>query len=680
MKGLFLGDNEASGLLNEENLFYHCTLLKEYGVNNWVLFLDFSHPEFEAAKKFAESKGENLRIKDYKELESWLKTEPRGIAIHNLFGYDLPLWMKLSGITYDMFKDKGCRGTIGDTQVDLYDTLSMSRVLFPDRPLPSGCPDSVMNPVTGKRQKVGPHGLQAWGYRVANKKVQIDDWRNQPLWEYVHRVWEDVLINEAVWSELMKEASGKRWPEDLAFMYTDKPSGMKQINWKVALRRRMLTDYLMIEQERQGVAFNEGAARALCAHIDVEMKKIEEEVEPQLPPKEMSKSQQPKFPASPFDGSGNISHHGWNWLEYKLGYPVNREALEYKAPPKTAFKADGTVSAAGENYCKKNGIEDPTLFAEFIRSQRQLEQNLEALPPDLMEKAKIDLRNQVMPDLMVPMKISNQDDIKKYLIRDAGWKPTMWRVKDVTRDQFKKSRSEAEIKELVTKYLEELDVSEYKSLIIEHLNQTDEKFKIGLRKFDHRKDNFKTEEEVFKKFLRKARQLPTSPQLKDNFGKLCPNLEKIDVHLAKMIVKWLSYRNRRSVLDPIDEDKNDTGLLNHPRLKIDGKLPARFSGITNTGRCKHTVCANMPKPDPKVLLGKEMRGLWGVDTEKYYQVGIDGSNLEGMVAAWGAYQFDNGEYLRIMESGDAHARNAEAYTKAAGKEVTRNGGKGVTYG
>ena len=678
MKGLFILDNEADGLL-EEVTKYHCTLLKEYGVNNWNLFLDPAHEEYESAVNFAKNQGVNLTIRSYDELESFLQT-CKGIACHNLFGYDLLLWKKLSGISYDMFKDKGCRGTIGDVQVDLYDTLSMSRVLYPDRPLPAGCPDSVPNPVTGKRQKVGPHGLQAWGYRVANKKVQIDDWRNQPLWEYVHRVWEDVLINEAVWSELMKEASGKKWPEDVQYMYTDKPAGMKQINWKNALRRRMLTDYLMVEQEHQGVKFDEEGARALCAYADEKMAEIENEVEPQLPMKEMSKSQQPKFPASPFDGSGNISHHGWNWLEYKLGYPVNRAALEYKAPPKTAFKADGTVSAAGENYCKKNGIEDPALFAEFIRSQRLLEENLEALPPDLLEKAKADLRAQKMPDIMIPMKIGNQDDIKKYLIRDAGWKPTMWRVKDVTKDQFKKSRSEAEIKELVTKYLDELDISEYKALIIEHLNNSDQKFKIGLRKFDSRKDNFKTEEEVFKKFLRKARQLPTSPLLKDNFGKLCPNLERIDGHLAKLIVKWLSYRNRRSVLDPIDEDKNDTGLLNHPRLKIDGKLPARFSGITNTGRCKHTICANMPKPDPKVLLGKEMRGLWGVDTDKYYQVGIDGSNLEGMIAAWGAYEFDGGEYLRIMESGDAHARNAEAYTKAAGKEVTRNGGKGVTYG
>lgn len=679
MRGLFIGDNEADGLLDEVTK-YHCTLLKEFGVNNWVLFLDPNHPEYESAVAYARSKTEaNLRILSYDELYTWLQTEPRGIAIHNLFGYDLRLWKKLSGIEYDMFKDPKCMGTIGDTQVNLYDTLSMSRVLYPDRPLPNGCPDSVLNPVTGKRDRVGPHGLLAWGYRVANKKVQIDDWRNQPLWEYVNRVWEDVLINELVWQSLIDESTGARWPDDKQFMYKDKPEGMRQINWKNALRRRMLTDYLMIEQEIQGVPFNKHEAEKLRDRIDGMMKEIEEEVEPQLPLKEMTKSQQPKFPANPFDGAGRISHHGWNWLEYKLGYPVNREALEFKGPPKTAFKGNGDVSAAGERYCIQNGVEDPAAMPDFIRSQIKKENTLVPLPPDLMEKAIADLRAGKMPDLMVPMKISNQDDIKKYLIRDAGWKPTLWRVKDVTKDQFKKTRDDAEVDGLVRKYIEELGESEYKSLILEHLNNSDAKFNISENKFDHRHGSDRVYEEIFKKFRRKARQLPTSPQLKDNFGKLCPNLEVIDVHLAKQIVKWLSLRNRRSVLDPIDEDKNDTGLLNHPRLAIDGKLPARFSGITNTGRCKHTICANMPKPDPKVLLGKEMRGLWGV-TDEYYQVGIDGSNLEGMIAAWGAYQFDGGEYLRIMESGDAHARNAEAYTKASGTLVTRNGGKGVTYG
>ena len=55
MKGLYVYDNEASGLLEEENLYYHCTLFKEYAIDNWILFLDFSHPELDVAKKFIES-------------------------------------------------------------------------------------------------------------------------------------------------------------------------------------------------------------------------------------------------------------------------------------------------------------------------------------------------------------------------------------------------------------------------------------------------------------------------------------------------------------------------------------------------------------------------------------------------------------------------------------------------
>ena len=74
-----------------------------------------------------------------------------------------------------------------------------------------------------------------------------------------------------------------------------------------------------------------------------------------------------------------------------------------------------------------------------------------------------------------------------------------------------------------------------------------------------------------------------------------------------------------------------------------------------------------------------MRGLWTVP-EGYYLMGCDGSNLEGMIAAAGAFEFDGGEYLRIMMEEDAHERNARAYTIAAGKEVTRSGGKGITYG
>lgn len=668
MKGLHIFDAEANGLLDEVDLV-HCILFKEYKVDNWNLFMDPDREGYDEAMAFINDKGRNFTVRPFSEFNEWIASVPRSIACHNMFGYDLRMFKKMFGTTYDMFADKKCMGTVNGSQVNLFDTLSMSRTLFPDRQLPRGCPEAVKNPVTGKMKRVGPHGLEAWGMRVANAKVSIEDWRGLPLWKYCDRIIEDVVINELVWDALMKEISCESSPDDKRYLYKDEkdkdPKKLKLINWKDSLRRGMLTDYLMIEQEIQGVSFDEEAGIKLRDRIDIMMREIEEDVEPNLPKKEMAKSSQPNFPAKPFkEGSGEISSHGWNWLR-RLDYPVNDEALELVEPPKTAFKNDGTLSTAGKNYCIKLGVEDEEQMGDFIRSQLHKKNTLKPLPDELMEKAMWDLRNGTTPDFMIPMLISNQDDIKKFLIRDAGWVPTLWRLKDVTKDQFKKQRPDGEVDGLVRGYLEELDGVEYRDLILKSLGVTPHQWK--------------DREKMYKLFRRKARGLPTSPKLKDERGVLCPNLELVDGHMAKQIVKWLSLRNRRSVLDPLKEEKVDTGWLNHPRLRVDGKLPARYSGITNTGRRKHTIVANVPKPDEKVLLGKEMRSMFRASEGKY-QVGIDGSNLEGMIAAWGAFEFDGGEYLRIMESGDAHARNALAYSKAAGVEVTRNGGKGITYG
>jgi len=670
MKGLYIFDAEADGLLDDMTHF-HCILFKAYGEKKFYLFLDEKHEEYGGALQYAKQKAvgaeAELIVRDFSEVNAFLSTEPRAIACHNMFGYDLRAFKKFLGTKYDMFEDKKCMGMINGKQVSMFDTLSMSRTLYPDRPLPKGCPDQVFVPALGRKKKVGPHGLEAWGMRVANLKVSIDDWRGLPLWKYVDRCWEDVVINELVWQRLVQEASGKDNPDDKRFYYGDKPDRLRNqmINWKDSLRRGMLADYLMIEQEIQGVCFDEESAIKLRDYCDKTMAEIEADVEPQLPKKELSPSARPTFPAAPFKADGTISTHGWSWLK-RLDYPVNQEALDYKDPPKTSFKANGEVSKAGETFCNKAGITDPELYADYLREMIDRGTSLSPLPPDLMEQAIQDLRDRKEPSFMVEMKISNQKDIKEYLIRDAGWKPTVWRLKDVTKDQFKKQRNQFEIDDLVNQYIDWLaEVCPHRGLILKEL---------GLTEFQ-----FKDREKMFKFFVRKARGLPTTAKFKDDRGQLCENLEKVQGDLAKQIVKWLSLRNRRSVLDPMKEDKVDTGLLNHPRLRIDGKLPARANGITNTGRRKHSICANMPKPDPKVLLGKEMRALWGVPEGKY-QVGIDGSNLEGMIAAWGAYEFDGGEYLRIMESGDAHARNAKAYSIAAGVEVTRNGGKGVTYG
>lgn len=691
-------DLEASGLLEDPDLYYHCSLFKELNKNRFMLFLPlndrthYSEEDIEKAKNFILAKKTlykdfEVRIADFSELEGWLTGNsdwsPTALNCHNCYSYDFMLMERLSGIHFDMFRDPKCMGTINDHQVNLFDTLAMSRILWPDRPLPKGCPDSVFNPVTKKMQPVGPHGLMAWGYALGNQKVQIDDWRDLPLWKYVDRVFEDVIIQELLWKELVAESKGVFYGKsDMQnFMYDpakEKPKGFKKITWKNALRRGMLQHFLMELQARQGVYFDIDGAIALRDRCDAWMKEIADRVEPQLPLKELSMSQRPKFPEKPFNQDGTISNNGWKWLKDKLGYPVDMSALEFKAPPKRAFTSTGDVSKMGIKWCEEMGCKDPDKMADFLRGYIKGTSTPQPLPKELMDQAISDLQQKRMPDCKIPMKISNQDDIKRYLI-SAGWLPTMWRTKDVTKDSKKKALPDADVDARVYAYMDELLESEYCDLIINFWNKTDAKFQTTVHKFRSFPNSERIKKEVFGKIRRKARALITSPQLKDTFGHLCPNLEKLNGEMAKDIVLWLSLRNRRSVLDPIKEDKVDTGLLNHPRLKIDHKLPAKSSGLTNTSRQKHSICANMPKPSPKVVMGKEMRSLWGVPPG-YFEIGIDGSNLEQLIGAWGAFEFDNGLYYDVVSNGDAHQNNAEAYTKVAGREVSRNDGKPITYG
>lgn len=691
-------DFESSGLLEDPDLYYHCGLFKELNKNRFILFLPlndrthYSEEDIEKAKNFILAKKTlykdfEVRIADFSELEGWLTGNsdwsPTALNCHNCYSYDFMLMERLSGIHFDMFRDPKCMGTINDHQVNLFDTLAMSRILWPDRPLPKGCPDAVFNPVTKKMQPVGPHGLMAWGYALGNQKVQIDDWRDLPLWKYVDRVFEDVIIQELLWKELVAESKGVFYGKsDMQnFMYDpakEKPKGFKKITWKNALRRGMLQHFLMELQARQGVYFDIDGAIALRDRCDAWMKEIADRVEPQLPLKELSMSQRPKFPEKPFNQDGTISNNGWKWLKDKLGYPVDMSALEFKAPPKRAFTSTGDVSKMGIKWCEEMGCKDPDKMADFLRGYIKGTSTPQPLPKELMDQAISDLQQKRMPDCKIPMKISNQDDIKRYLI-SAGWLPTMWRTKDVTKDSKKKALPDADVDARVYAYMDELLESEYCDLIINFWNKTDAKFQTTVHKFRSFPNSERIKKEVFGKIRRKARALITSPQLKDTFGHLCPNLEKLNGEMAKDIVLWLSLRNRRSVLDPIKEDKVDTGLLNHPRLKIDHKLPAKSSGLTNTSRQKHSICANMPKPSPKVVMGKEMRSLWGVPPG-YFEIGIDGSNLEQLIGAWGAFEFDNGLYYDVVSNGDAHQNNAEAYTKVAGREVSRNDGKPITYG
>ncbi len=144
--------------------------------------------------------------------------------------------------------------------------------------------------------------------------------------------------------------------------------------------------------------------------------------------------------------------------------------------------------------------------------------------------------------------------------------------------------------------------------------------------------------------------IKTTPKIM-NAGVICPNLLKIEADVPAKVVKFLSYRNRRSVVE---------GWLANWRIEWDGRLSAEISGYTPTFRVKHKSVCNVPKADPKVLLGNEMRKLFTVD-EGFHYVGTDSAALENRTLAAYTMKYDGGAFADLILKGDSHTFNSFAF-------------------
>jgi len=174
-----------------------------------------------------------------------------------------------------------------------------------------------------------------------------------------------------------------------------------------------------------------------------------------------------------------------------------------------------------------------------------------------------------------------------------------------------------------------------------------------------------------------GKKVRTSPKFHEK-GKLCPNLEVLgeDVEIIRNIVLYLSYRNRRSVIK--SKDKN-TGWLNHPRLAIDGRLPADADTIgANTFRFTHRVVTNVPRAEGTIY-GAEMRSLFHAP-EGYKLIGWDAAGLEDRVKAHYCYKMPGGKaYAEKLLDPEfsVHAENMAAWNLPKGK--CKNGHYAMQY-
>lgn len=156
MTSILVFDTESDGFLNEATKI-------------WCLVgVDYSKP---LAYKFTP---------DQIQQSLALMSEYDVLVCHNIKKHDLPLIKKLYG------------WEPASHQI-IIDTLILSRLLNPKRPLPIG--------YKGK----ATHSIEAWGYRLGLEKPEHEDW-TQFSSEMLHRCHQDACINRLILKELEREA------------------------------------------------------------------------------------------------------------------------------------------------------------------------------------------------------------------------------------------------------------------------------------------------------------------------------------------------------------------------------------------------------------------------------------------------------------------------------------------
>jgi len=195
----------------------------------------------------------------------------KGLVGHNIIRYDVPVLERLLSI---------------DIKARLFDTLPMSWVLNPTRP---------------------KHGLDSFYPDFGIPKLKIDDWENLSYEEYVDRCVNDVMITDALWTNLLKR-----------FMHLYK----NKVELDKFFRYLEFKMQCAAEAERQGW------------RLDVDM----------------AKSYVDKL----------ISLQEMKVTELSEAMPL-RNLYKIQTKPKVCYKKDGSVSSHGKrwfNLLKEEGLSD----------------------------------------------------------------------------------------------------------------------------------------------------------------------------------------------------------------------------------------------------------------------------------------------------------------------------------
>ncbi len=366
-------------------------------------------------------------------------------------------------------------------------------------------------------------------------------------------------------------------PEMFVYMERDIDVNIKVYNylikewgdwpWEDAFKLETATREIITAQEHRGFAFNRELAESNLDFLDKRMEEIKAVVEPLLPPKTMGKTKLKDYTptAKQFLKSGKPNVHITNFIT----------------------KHGGEIVEEGDEY-----------YTELFGKRYKL-----PLPHEPLLTTE-------------PATVKDTTHIKGWLV-EMGWKPSQYKERDLTCDSKKKKLSQEKFDEAVTRYVEQTLSSPFCSDRCEELGTSKGRLLAFLSKHD----------------MKRPLKVYTNPTLTVGMEKeIDPALLELADKFphVKLVSEYLTYSHRRnSILGggvdyDDDEEEIEKGYL--ASVRQDGRIPTPADTCgAGTSRFKHRLCANIPRVTS--LFGKEMRGMFGVDTATHYQMGYDFDSL-----------------------------------------------------
>jgi len=311
--------------------------------------------------------------------------------------------------------------------------------------------------------------------------------------------------------------------------------------------------------------------------------------------------------------------------------PLNKTKRKLYTPPVRQFTKIGDYSAALISFAKKHNATLEERF--FIYKGKKFELPLTEI-----------IENYEEPD------IGDLDHVKMHLIT-LGWRPTEWKIRDLTKDSKKQSIPyEKRIKALENWLDQTFNENKYKELRLKELGMSNRDL-------------------IYKKLSANLKQdkpvrVPTSPMVRVGIEKeLCPNLIKLGdkVSFAKDFTLYLTYKHRKSSIAggeiedmDFEEEYPNKGFLSMYREEDCRVATPAIEIGASTNRYRHIGVCNVARASS--LYGKEMRSLFGVD-KSMRQLGFDFSSLEARIQGHYILPFDGeelAEQLLASKPNDIH--------------------------